>query len=129
MSFAIFVCYRGLVLCYQVKPTAQTVRTYVRYGALEAYLKEKFMKKKCHLKLVIEPGCIGCGGCQYHAPEIFTIENHVSHLRPEVTEESLCVFQEKINRAALNCPVRVIKLIPTQDEQLQPCQKHDDREE
>lgn len=56
-------------------------------------------------KVIIEPGCISCGTCQFIAPEIFEVTD-VSRVRPNapITDNV-----EKIEQAIQMCPVQVIK--------------------
>lgn len=55
-------------------------------------------------KIIISPGCIGCGLCESIVPEVFTVDN-VSHVNNCV---ELQKFQDKIERAVKECPVQVI---------------------
>ncbi len=54
----------------------------------------------------IEPGCIACGSCQFIAPEIFEVTDR-SRVNPSGDLEA---NEERIKRAAVACPVQVIKL-------------------
>lgn len=55
-------------------------------------------------KVIIEPGCISCGTCQFTAPEIFEVTD-VSRVRPNAPIEQ---YAEKIEQAITLCPVQVI---------------------
>jgi ferredoxin len=57
-------------------------------------------------KVVIEPGCITCGACEYIAPQIFEVTD-ICHVKNKV---DLSLFKEEIRQAALSCPVNVIKI-------------------
>jgi ferredoxin len=56
-------------------------------------------------KLMIEPGCITCGACEYIAPEAFEVTDR-SRIRENVDLEKHDAAIEKAVRA---CPVNVIK--------------------
>jgi ferredoxin len=56
-------------------------------------------------KVVIEPGCITCGSCEFIAPEIFEVTDR-SRVR---TGAELEQYKEAIKKAAARCPVQVIK--------------------
>ena len=56
-------------------------------------------------KLIIEPGCISCGSCEFIAPEVFEVTD-ISHVRKDADLEK---NKEAIREAARRCPVQVIK--------------------
>lgn len=56
-------------------------------------------------KVIIEPGCISCGTCQFTAPKIFEVTD-VSRVRPNAPIEQ---YAEQIEQAIQLCPVQVIK--------------------
>ena len=55
-------------------------------------------------KVIIQPGCITCGACEYIAPEVFEVTD-VSRVKPNVdwVKNKLCV-----QKAVQECPVNVI---------------------
>lgn len=57
-------------------------------------------------KIIIEPGCIGCGLCAYVASEVFEL-NSVSHVKKTADLER---HSECIQQAIAGCPVGVIKM-------------------
>ena len=58
------------------------------------------MKKK----VIIKPGCIGCGLCQAVAPEVFSVKN-TSEVKKDVDYQK---YEKEINEAVALCPVNVI---------------------
>ena len=56
-------------------------------------------------KVIIHPGCISCGACEFYAPEVFQVTD-VSHVKSDADLEK---NKEKIIRAVQGCPVRVIE--------------------
>lgn len=56
-------------------------------------------------KVIIEPGCITCGACEYVAPQVFEVTD-ICHVKKNVNFDSL---KEEIRQAAMACPVNVIK--------------------
>lgn len=56
-------------------------------------------------KVVIEPGCITCGACEFVAPEVFEVTD-ISHVKQSADIEK---NKELIKIAARSCPVNVIK--------------------
>ena len=58
------------------------------------------MKKK----VIINPGCIGCGLCQALAPEVFEVKD-ISHVKENVDIEK---YEREIKEAVASCPVQVI---------------------
>ena len=55
-------------------------------------------------KVIIEPGCITCGVCEFLAPEVFEVTD-ISHVKKAV---DLQKNKEAIKEAARACPVNVI---------------------
>lgn len=55
-------------------------------------------------KIVIEPGCISCGACEFNSPEVFQVTD-VSHVKEGVDIQK---YYEQIERAIQGCPVKVI---------------------
>ncbi len=55
-------------------------------------------------KVIIEPGCIGCGLCESIAPEVFQVRD-ISRVKEGVQFEQ---YRDKIERAAKMCPVGII---------------------
>lgn len=55
-------------------------------------------------KVIIQPGCITCGACEYVAPEVFEVTD-VSRIKKNVNwdKNQLCV-----KKAVDECPVNVI---------------------
>lgn len=56
-------------------------------------------------KVVIEPGCITCGACEFIVPQVFEVTD-ICHVKKNVDLQSL---KEEIRQAAIACPVNVIK--------------------
>jgi len=56
-------------------------------------------------KLKIEPGCISCGACEFHAPDVFEVTD-ISRIKKDVDVEEK---KEQINKAIQSCPVGVIR--------------------
>ncbi len=56
-------------------------------------------------KVIINPGCITCGTCEFIAPEIFEITD-VCRVKKDAPIEQ-CT--DTINRAIAQCPVQVIE--------------------
>lgn len=55
-------------------------------------------------KVIIEPGCITCGLCEFIAPEVFEVTD-ISHVIPGAcTTANDSAIQESVER----CPVQVI---------------------
>ncbi len=56
-------------------------------------------------KVIIEPGCITCGTCEFIAPDIFEVTD-ISRVKKDapLQEKKAC-----IKDAARACPVQVIK--------------------
>ena len=55
---------------------------------------------------LIEPGCIACGTCAFIAPEVFEVTDR-SRVKVDADFER---NRELIEKAALKCPVQVIKI-------------------
>ncbi len=55
-------------------------------------------------KVIINPGCISCGACEFYAPDVFEVTD-VSHIKKDV---DAIRYEEKVNKAIKNCPVQVI---------------------
>jgi ferredoxin len=55
-------------------------------------------------KLIIQPGCITCGACEYVAPEVFEVTD-ISHIKAnvDISKNRAC-----IQKAIESCPVNVI---------------------
>jgi len=56
-------------------------------------------------KPIIKPGCISCGACQFHAPDVFEVTD-VSRVKKDADMEK---NKDKIDYAIKQCPVSVIK--------------------
>lgn len=56
-------------------------------------------------KVVINPGCITCGACEFIAPAVFEVTN-ICHVKNNV---DLKVHTQSIKDAVLACPVDVIE--------------------
>jgi ferredoxin len=56
-------------------------------------------------KVIIQPGCITCGLCEYAAPEVFEVTD-ISHVKKDadLIKNAACIKQ-----AAAECPVNVIE--------------------
>ena len=68
-------------------------------------------KKK--LRVIIDPGCIGCGACEFIVPEVFAVDN-ISRVKNDVDLEK---YETKIKEAIEKCPCRVLKLTDECNEQ------------
>jgi ferredoxin len=55
-------------------------------------------------KVIIEPGCITCGLCEFIAPDVFSVTD-VSRVKPSIDYEQ---HAQSIEQAVQLCPVRVI---------------------
>ncbi len=58
----------------------------------------------CVKKVIIKPGCISCGTCEFTAPEVFEVSD-VSHVKKDANLEK---NKELIKEAVRKCPVQVI---------------------
>ena len=56
-------------------------------------------------KVIIEPGCISCGRCEFICPAVFEVTDRSRIKKEAVLEES----KDLIKDAALKCPVQVIQ--------------------
>ena len=56
-------------------------------------------------KVLIEPGCISCGSCEFICPQVFRV---VQTSQVNATAD-LNMHVDLIKKAALKCPVQVIK--------------------
>ncbi|OQA35876.1 MAG: hypothetical protein BWY54_00398 [Candidatus Dependentiae bacterium ADurb.Bin331] len=56
-------------------------------------------------KVVINPGCITCGACEFIAPEVFEVTD-ISHVKKNA---DLNAHTQLIKDAVLACPVNVIE--------------------
>ena len=56
-------------------------------------------------KVIIQPGCITCGACEFITPEIFEVTD-ICRVKKEANFNA---HKEQIKEAALACPVAVIK--------------------
>ncbi len=56
-------------------------------------------------KVIIEPGCISCGTCQFICPEVFEVTDR-SRIKKNVDQKK---YEEKIKESVASCPVQVIK--------------------
>lgn len=57
-------------------------------------------------KVIIEPGCITCGTCEFIAPEVFQVTD-ICHVQQSA---DFAAHREAIQCAARACPVQVIRL-------------------
>jgi ferredoxin len=56
-------------------------------------------------KVIIHPGCIACGTCQFICPAVFSVTN-----RSSVTQDAnLEAEWENVKKAEQSCPVSVIQ--------------------
>ncbi len=55
-------------------------------------------------KVIIKPGCISCGTCEFTAPEVFEVSD-ISHVKENANLEK---NKERIKEAVRKCPVQVI---------------------
>jgi ferredoxin len=55
-------------------------------------------------KVIIEPGCITCGMCEFIAPEVFEVTD-ICHVKPDADVQK---HATAIKCAAKVCPVLVI---------------------
>ncbi|QQR53582.1 ferredoxin [bacterium] len=56
-------------------------------------------------KVIIEPGCISCGSCEFICPAVFEVTDK-SYIKEAIDTDT---WSEKIKEAARKCPVQVIK--------------------
>ena len=56
-------------------------------------------------KLIIQPGCITCGACEYVAPAVFEVTD-ISHIKENSDLET---NKTCIQKAIESCPVNVIE--------------------
>ncbi|MCK5633296.1 ferredoxin [bacterium] len=56
-------------------------------------------------KVIIKPGCISCGACEFYAPDVFEVTD-VSRIKKDADIKK---NKEKIDKAIQGCPVCVIK--------------------
>jgi ferredoxin len=56
-------------------------------------------------KVIVQPGCITCGTCEFEAPEVFTVTD-ISHVNMNADLKKNCAA---IKKAAQLCPVNVIE--------------------
>ncbi len=56
-------------------------------------------------KVIINPGCITCGACEFIAPEVFEVTD-ISHVKKDAPLEQC---KDEIRQAAQSCPVQVIE--------------------
>lgn len=63
-------------------------------------------QQKVIKKVWIEPGCISCGSCEFICNEVFKVDP-TSKVKPNIDFEK---YKELIKKAALKCPVQVIKI-------------------
>jgi len=61
--------------------------------------------KKKKKTVVIEPGCITCGACEFVAPEIFEVID-ISQVKPDA---QVSAHEDAIEEAIRMCPVNVIR--------------------
>ncbi|MBT3456297.1 ferredoxin [bacterium] len=57
-------------------------------------------------KIIIQPGCLSCGACEFLAPDVFEVSD-ISHVKSGV---DLDKNREKIHQAVVACPVGVIEV-------------------
>ena len=57
-------------------------------------------------KIIIKPGCVSCGACEFYAPEVFEVTD-ISHVKKNVDLEK---NNEQIKRAVTGCPMSVIEV-------------------
>lgn len=57
-------------------------------------------------KLMIKPGCITCGACEFIAPEVFEVTD-ISHVK---LTGSINAHLDDIHQAIAACPVQVIEI-------------------
>ena len=56
-------------------------------------------------KLVIDPGCISCGACEFNAPDVFEVPD-ISRIKKDVDLEK---NKQCVDKAIQECPVGVIR--------------------
>ena len=57
-------------------------------------------------KVMIEPGCITCGACEFVSPEVFEVTDICRIKKNAPIKEN----QDAVRQAAQACPVNVIKI-------------------
>lgn len=55
-------------------------------------------------KIIIEPGCIGCGLCASIAPDVFDVKN-ISRVKEDINVKD---YEASIKKAIESCPIQVI---------------------
>lgn len=58
-------------------------------------------------KVIIKPGCITCGTCEFIAPEVFEVTD-ISHVKSGVEVD---VHLKKIENAIKACPMKIIDVV------------------
>lgn len=56
-------------------------------------------------KIIIEPGCIACGTCEFIAPQLFKVTDR-SRVQPDA---NITDNEQALLKAVTSCPVSVIK--------------------
>ena len=56
-------------------------------------------------KVIIQPGCITCGLCEFLAPNVFEVTD-VSRVKKDADVEK---YEKEIDQAIKECPVQVIE--------------------
>ena len=56
-------------------------------------------------KVIIQPGCITCGLCEFLAPNVFEVTD-VSYVKQDADVKK---YEKEIAQAIQECPVQVIK--------------------
>lgn len=57
-------------------------------------------------KVIIEPGCITCGLCEFVAPDVFSVTD-ISRVKSPINYDQ---HEQEIKEAVQSCPVSVIKI-------------------
>ncbi len=55
-------------------------------------------------KVVINPGCISCGSCEFICPEVFQVTD-IAYVKKDATIQK---HADAVKQAAASCPVSVI---------------------
>ena len=57
-------------------------------------------------KVIIQPGCITCGLCEFLAPNVFEVTD-VSRVKKDA---DITKYEKEITQAIQECPVQVIEI-------------------
>lgn len=78
---------------------------YSNCDILVAVCRQTAVSEELVKKVIIDPGCISCGACEFNAPDVFEVTD-VSHIKKHVDVQN---NEQHINKAIQGCPVGVIR--------------------